>query len=98
MAVARITAPKHWHLKAAEALKGVPRGSRELTRAAARPGLTAELTGDEVRALAVLLPKDARVAKALADLEASEVRERARPRARDVVLARMQRERMHGDR
>jgi len=92
MAVARITAPKRWFRKAAGVLEDAPRAKRELLRAVDRHGLTAELTADEVRMLAERLSKDPRAQQALENLEAAEQREKNRPRARDVILARMQRE------
>lgn len=91
MAVVRITATQRWFLRASDALEGLPRGKRELARAALRPGLTAELGADEIRTLASLWPQDTYVAKALAELEASEKRERDRPSARDIALGRVRR-------
>ena len=86
MAVVRITAAACWHKRAAAASAGHPRLQRELLRASARPGLTAELQGDEARTLLDVLPGDAQALAALEALEASEERERTRPRARDIAL------------
>lgn len=61
-----------------------------------RRGLTAEITGDEIRTLAERMPKDALVSAALERLEESEARERARPRVADVLAA-QRRWRKNGD-
>lgn len=86
MAVARITAPRDWHLLAAEATRDDRRLRRELERAAERLGLTAELGADEVRLLAERMPADERALRALREVEDCEAREAARPRARDIAL------------
>jgi hypothetical protein len=86
MAVARITAPKAWFLKAALAVADHKRLRRELERAAERHGLAGEVHGEEARILLERLPGDERALQAVADIEASELREATRPRARDIAL------------
>lgn len=86
MAVARITASRRWHLKAAAAVKDHKRLRKEFERAAERRGLTAEVQADEARLLAEALPKDPLALKALQEIEALEVYEANRPRARDIAL------------
>ena len=92
MAVARITAPTEWHLAAAQACTGHKRLKRELERAALRYGLTAEIHADEARILVGCLPGDERAAQALRDIEVSEAREVARPRARDIALGKVRKD------
>lgn len=92
MAVARITMTKQQFRSAAEKLLAEKpdqtRAARELDRASKRPGLTAELTGDEVRALVdVDLEKDVRwrFREALADVRHVEEEERRMRRVANTL-------------
>jgi hypothetical protein len=79
MAIARIKADARWFTAASSAIEvTAPKGARELLRAAERPGLTAELHDDEIRALVSVWPRDEVAAEALAAMEEALASERAR--------------------
>jgi hypothetical protein len=90
MAVVRIQATKRWYTKANKAIKaggGWKRLERELERARERPGLTAELQGDEAEVLVKALPGDKVANEALRLLRECEAREAARPSVRAIMAA-----------
>lgn len=76
MAVARIKADSRWFRRVARLTADQPRLSRELLRAVERPGHTAELTGSEVRVLALRLPADQHVEDAMDTVLTAEAAER----------------------
>jgi hypothetical protein len=86
MAVGRITAEKAWFLRAAKATITHKRLSRELLRAAARPGRTAELTASEVRLMEAMFPDDELVANAMSAVVGAEEAERS---GADALRARL---------
>ena len=82
MAVSRIKADQRWFKQAAAAVEPTaPKAARELLRAVDRPGRMAELSSEEVEALALAMPDDDLVATALTDVRESLVRERNRTAA-----------------
>lgn len=95
MAVARVVLDTRGLNEVADACKKHPAlkyAAREFARAAQRPGKRAELTADEVRALVAILedcpPRTRQVLReALERVEETEREERARPRARDLIMA-----------
>jgi hypothetical protein len=87
MGIVRITATSRWFKRAAELTKSHKQLSRELLRAATRPGLTAQIKGEgEAEILADALPNDDRAQGALREIRELIAYEDTVPRARDIAL------------